>query len=1017
MPIPTGLTSGILNRVCILKISLKYKILIPTIMIIIAGMGTISIVSHFKAKNALTETIVNAIDNVALTTINSMSSWINDRKLDIRNWSNQGLYKKALLTSFLGLTARDFANDQFKRIKQDYGYYQELGLADTTGEIIAASGQNVVGNYNISDRTYFKKALEGKTYVSKHVLKNRVNGTLVFMISSPIKDKGRVLGVIFSVFEVNTFARMFTDPIRIGKTGYAYIFMDDGLIAANPDKSDLFGHNINKFDFGRQMLNTKEGFIEYELDSQPMFASYKKCGKMNWTLVVCAAKKEIFAPVKNLGRINFFVAIAVVLVVSFVIFLIAESLSRPIRKVVSGLKKMGKGHLGFRLDIHNKDEIGEIGQALNKMAENLQHSNRKIKTQTILLENARDDLELRVEKRTFELKKAEEKYRSIFENAVEGIFQIALDGHIINANPALAKILRYDSAEELISNKIQILIPIPQKEKDALKRVLKRKQDIIGYETQLYRKDKTQFWCSISARTICDKLGNKKYYEGFIVDISERRERKIAQAANHAKSEFLANMSHEIRTPLNAILGFSELLSRDFDDPKLISYTEAIQIAGKSLLTLINDILDLSKIEAGMMNILYEPVNLAIIFQEIEQIFREKISKKKLEFILEMDDRLPRYLDLDESRIRQILLNLVGNAAKFTEKGSIKLTATQKPTSNPNTIDLTLMVEDTGPGIAKEDITGIFDSFTQVSGHLKKNHGGTGLGLAICKRLTHAMNGQIIVTSTPDLGSFFEVCLKDVKISSDHNPKIKPKPNAFEYSHYSFKKSKILVVDDVRFNRYLLKELLLKVNQDVLEAKNGKEAISMARQYAPDLIIMDVRMPVMDGNEATVKLKADPNTKKIPILALTGDIISTARKKTLKKGYDGYLTKPVKIDKLLNELSKYIQHTILETKEKKLFSFMELFKKEEIQKPKVMINTLQTEFLPYCTSFENAMVITQVKGFGEKLLELAKEHNAQPLIAFSRDLIGNAAVFDIIRIKKNMEKLPVLLDEIIQRLK
>ncbi len=1029
MPIPTGLTNGFLNKDslnragCILKISLKYKFLIPTVMIVIAGMGIISVVSHFKAKNALTMTIANEIDNVALTTVNSISSWINDRKLDINNWSNQGLYKKALLTSFLGLTARDFANEQLKRIKQDYGYYQSIGLADVAGDIIAASEEDVIGTVNISDRTYFQKALEGKTYISEHVLTSRVNGTLIFMISSPIKDKNRVLGVLFSVFEVNTFARVFIDPIRIGQNGYAYIFMDNGLITAPPDRSYLFGHNINEFDFGKKMLNTKEGLIEYELNSQPMLASFKKFGKTNWTLVVCAAKEEIFAPVKNLGHINFLATLASVLVVTFVIFLIAESLSKPIRKVVSGLQKMGEGHLDFRLDINNEDEVGEIGQALNKMAKNMQHSNLKIETQTLLLENARRDLEQRVEKRTSELKKAEEKYRSIFENAVEGIFQIALDGRIINANPALVKILGYDSVEEMISNKIHTLIHIPQKKRDQLIQILNRNDDIIGHETQLYGKDKKHFWCSISARKIYDEQGNEKYYEGFLVDISQRREieeaqreKKVAEKANLAKSEFLANMSHEIRTPLNAILGFSELLSRDFNNPKHSSYTEAIKIAGKSLLTLINDILDLSKIEAGMMDILYEPVNLATLFQEIEQIFREKTTEKNLGFILTLDERLPSNLDLDESRIRQILLNLVGNAVKFTEKGYIKLTATQMVTSNPDKIDLTIKVEDTGPGIAKEDIILIFDSFTQVSGHLKKNHGGTGLGLAISKRLTHAMNGQISAASTLDLGSSFEVCLKDVKISGEDDPRKIIKPRAFDLSHYSFKKCKILVVDDIEFNRYLLKELLVKTNQDVLEAKNGKEAISKARQEAPDIIIMDIRMPVMDGNEATVRLKADPKTNKIPILALTGDVISTARIKILEKGYDGYLIKPVKINELLIELSKYIPYTLLETKENKRIDFMEVFEKEKIRKSEVMIHSLKTKFLPHSKSFENSMVITQVKEFGEKLLELAKEHNAQPLIILAKDLIGNADVFDIVRIKKNMKELPLLIDKIIQGL-
>jgi len=1007
-----------------LKISLKYKFLIPTLIIVIAGMVTISAISHFKAKAALSKMIVNEIENIALTTANSMDLWINNRKIDLDNWSKQGVYKTALMSSFLGLTARDFANEQLKKIKQDYKYYYSIALSDAAGNVIAASDKSIINNLNVSGRDYFKKALEGRTYVSEHLIKSLVTNKNVFIISSPIKDNNRILGVLFALFEVNTFAGKFIHKIRIGKNGYAYIFMDNGLISTQPEKTDLFGHNINEFDFGRKMLATSEaGFTEYELKGQSFLASHKKIKSIDCTLVVCAVKNEIFAPVKDLWRINFFVTITIVIGVTLVLFLITGSVSRPLKEIVSGLQKMGEGHLDFRLSGYGNDEVGEIDQALNKMAENLEQSNLKIKQQTALLENARDDLELRVQERTLELKKTEKKYRNIFENAVEGIFQIGLDGSIINANPSLARILGYGSEKELLSNKVQLLLPIPQKEMEELVQLMEKEEEIIGYETRLYGKDKNQFWCSISARKIRNRLGDINYYEGFIVDISERKEmedatikRKTAEASNLAKSEFLANMSHEIRTPLNAILGFSDLLSRDAADPKQKSYTDAINIAGKSLLTLINDILDLSKIEAGMMDIFYEPVSLSILFQEIEHVFREKITGKKLKFILDLDNSLPLYLSLDESRVRQILLNLVGNAVKFTEKGHIKLMATMKPASKADTIDLNLVVEDSGPGIASDNIDRIFDCFTQVDPHLKKDYGGTGLGLSICKRLTQAMNGEIFVTSTPGLGSSFKVCLKDVKVSLESDLEGKQKPNSTSYDSFIFEKGKVLVVDDVEFNRYLMKELLLKLNQDVLEAKDGKEAVSMVKEHAPDLIIMDIRMPGMDGNEATVKLKADPETKNIPIIALTGDILSTTREEIMGKGYDGYLTKPAKIDELLTELSKYLAHTILESKEKKPASFLNVFVKKNILNPELLMHGLDRDILPQCKLFENSIMMTQLQQFAEQLLDLALEHKALPLIQFGKDLINNIAVFDIVRINENIAELPGLIKAIGERL-
>lgn len=990
-------------------------------IIVIAGTALMSAISHVKAKAALTQQIVNEIDHITMKTAASMSSWIEDRKLDIDNWSKQGIYKTALLTSFLGLTARDFADEQLKRIKQDYGYYADIVLADAAGNIIAASDKELIGKLNVSDRPYFKTALEGRTHVSKHIFESRVTHKTVFTIASPVMDNDQVLGVLFAVFDVYVFTKEFIHDIRVGQSGYAYIVFDNGLITTHPERNGLFGRNINEFNFGHRIKASQEGFLEYELENNSMLAFYKKFGEMEWTLVVCAVREEVFAPIKNLANMNMMVAFIVVLMLFFVIFLITQSLSRPLKEVVAGLEKMGEGHLEYRINISSTDEVGEIGLALNNMAQNLQTSNQMIKQQTILLENARDDLEIRVQERTFELKKAEEKYRSIFENAVEGIFQIDQKGYVLSANPALASIFGYPSVKDLILNKIEELTSIPSDQKGMFLKMQEEGKEIIAHEIKLYRKDKTEFWASVFAKKIYDENNRVKYYEGFILDISEKkaiedekRKARAAEEANIAKSEFLANMSHEIRTPLNVILGFSDLMSREVSDPKYKTYTDAIQMAGKGLLKLINDILDLSKIEAGMMDILYAPVSLTTLFEEIRQIFMEKTTSKKIDFIIEMDEHLPLVLELDETRIRQILLNLVGNAVKFTDSGHIRLKALKTSGIKENgVVDIAIKVEDTGPGIAKEDMTRIFDPFTQVGDQLVKKHGGTGLGLSICNRLTKAMNGQVKVMSTPGQGSCFEVSLRNVKIPPGDGHQIPAASEAETYSRYQFEKRKVLIVDDIRFNRFLLKELLEKFNQDVLEAQSGLEALSMARHHKPDMIVMDIRMPGMDGNETTLRLKADPETKQIPVIALTGDIVSTAREKIMEKGYDGYLTKPVKIDALLFELARFLPHTLKDLQDQQHRSDTKEVFDVMIHHPEELILKLRTHILPRCKSFANSMVIAQIKDFGEELLLLSMEHRAQSLADKSRELIGNADAFDIIRINKNIEELPVLIEEMI----
>ncbi len=252
---------------------------------------------------------------------------------------------------------------------------------------------------------------------------------------------------------------------------------------------------------------------------------------------------------------------------------------------------------------------------------------------------------------------------------------------------------------------------------------------------------------------------------------SEIEVRKQAQLdterANQAKSEFLANISHEIRTPLNAVTGFSALLSSVVSDPVQQNYLAAIQASGKTLLVLINDILDLSKIEAGMMSIHPGPVDPRHLFGEIMQIFSISANGKPLLFCIDIDEGLPPVLMLDEVRLRQVLLNLVGNAVKFTEEGHIKLSATQlKWNQQQDRIDFSICVEDTGIGIHEEDRARIFDSFQQIEGHSRNKYGGTGLGLAISKRLVEMMNGEISVTGSAEIGSTFRIILKDVALAT-----------------------------------------------------------------------------------------------------------------------------------------------------------------------------------------------------------------------------------------------------------
>ncbi len=398
------------------------------------------------------------------------------------------------------------------------------------------------------------------------------------------------------------------------------------------------------------------------------------------------------------------------------------------------------------------------------------------------------------------------------------------------------------------------------------------------------------------------------FREHFEKEIIEAR--RIAEEANRAKSEFLANMSHEIRTPMNAILGFSEILLNTISDEKNRNYLNTVLSSGRTLLSLINDILDLSKIEAGHMEIASEPVQLSVVFNEIQHIFHGRIEEKNLKFNVEIPENLPEVVVMDDVRLRQILFNLVGNAIKFTPKGSITLSAINQSTSkDASHIDLDIRVSDTGIGIDPAFHQKIFTSFYQIESDNTRKYGGTGLGLSITQKLAHIMGGSINVESEVGKGSCFVVKFKNIETAIQ-------KPEALESFNWTdkdviFEKATVLIVDDVDFNRELVKSFLADFNLVMLEAHNGKAGVELARMHKPDLVMMDLRMPEMNGYEATEILSNLPETSHIPVVAFTASSMKHDES-LIKKLFKDYLRKPIGRNELINCLTRFLPHKTIQ---------------------------------------------------------------------------------------------------------
>ncbi len=530
------------------------------------------------------------------------------------------------------------------------------------------------------------------------------------------------------------------------------------------------------------------------------------------------------------------------------------------------------------------------------------------------------------------LQAAEQRYRSIFENAMEGIFQSTPQGGVIQANPALVSLLGYESLEEMVETVRDIGRQnyVNPADRQWLVRQLEENGEVQGFETRMYRRDGSVIWVSLSARAIRNASGNMAYFEGSLLDITERKQNEAlkerqreelearveartaqlraakeeAEAANQAKSEFLANMSHELRTPLNAILGFSQLLCRARAlDPEQRESLEIIWRSGEHLLGLINQVLEFSKIEAGKAELNFQDLDLVRMLTDLEEMFGLRAADKGLALRLETDPELCRYVRTDGLRLRQVLINLLGNAVKFTQAGEVVLHARSEQ-GDAGALTLHFAITDSGPGIGPEERDALFEAFTQTRAGRTVSE-GTGLGLAISQKFVMMMGGQIAVHSQLGEGSCFSFSVQAEKSQARAlaQPEKLPPILSLEPGQPRYR---LLVVDDKPDNRYLLIKMLSPLGLAFEEAANGQEAVHLYKSWNPHLIWMDLRMPVMDGYEATRQIRALCPENGPVIIAVSAYAFAREHQAAREAGVDEILIKPFDANTLFRLLRRHL---------------------------------------------------------------------------------------------------------------
>ena len=509
-----------------------------------------------------------------------------------------------------------------------------------------------------------------------------------------------------------------------------------------------------------------------------------------------------------------------------------------------------------------------------------------------------------------QLRQSEARYYQIFDsNQAIKLLIDPKDGQIVEVNQAAVEFYGYPKECFLEMNICQINpLPWPTIQKRLIEATQKKSASFL-FPHRLSSGEIRQVEVFTGPVTV----GRKLYLYSIVHDVTDRVQAEarllaakgVAEEANRVKGEFLANVSHEIRTPLNAVLGFTELLAQSVQNPEAQQYVNSIRTSGVHLLHLINDILDLSKIEAGGLQMANEPLAPREVLEEMEQMFRLEFERKGLRFGCRVDASVPKWLHWDRGKLHQILTNLISNALKFTETGWVEVEFWAVPDLiDPDKVELGISVEDTGIGIAPDQQEKVFESFRQQEGQSARRFGGTGLGLTIVKRLTEFLAGRLSLASQPGKGSRFE--LRFPRVASLKKGEVRQRSPALAGLRSLVGKT-VLVVDDSPINLELLRSALARQGMKVLEATDGLEALEVAFAEPPAVVLMDLFMPKMDGFEARTRLLKDPRTQAIPVLAVTAAQTSDVAGQVRELGFQGVFYKPLVIHDLLHKMAELLE--------------------------------------------------------------------------------------------------------------
>ncbi|MFZ1029268.1 MAG: ATP-binding protein [Limnoraphis robusta] len=943
------------------QVSLRTLLTVPFVLQMLAIVGLTGYLSWLNGEKAVNKLVNQLQDEVSDRIEQKLYSFLETPKLvteinekavlsgelDLQNTSElqRRILQQIQIFDTVNFIQFGTAQGNYMGIARHQDKFLSIDIKDkTTKGLIytyAIDEQGKLGKrlksstipYNPVVRPWYQAALKAGKPTWTEIYNGFDNTGLSLTFVHPIKNnQNQIIGVTgadVSFQEFNEFLRQ----QKIGKYGKIFIIDRQGFLIASSTLEDVFTLQDNKAvqmkaaNSGDSLITATvehlvKNFNDFNKIKSPHQLKFIHKGKeeflqvvpftdefgLNWLIVVVVPEADFMEQIQANTRTTILLCLGALGIAITLGMITSRQLTQPIIQLSKVAQGLSGGNWNQTLENNPVKEFNILATAFNQMSQQLQKSYHK-------LEQYSHNLEQKVTENTHQLKQSEQKFSKAFRNTPNPIIINRLsDRSYFDVNESFCQLTGYSHEEILGKNSLNLNLWVSQEDYDKFYQTLAEQGELRNYELDFRTKSGEIRTALLSADFI--EINGEQYLLSTSNDITDRKQveaqlqaqnieletaRKNADAANRAKSTFLANMSHELRTPLNAILGFSQLMAKNPIFATASKELEIINRSGEHLLSLINDLLDLSKIEAGKIALDEKSFDLYFLLETLEEMLKIRAEAKQIKLFFERYD-IPQYIKADEKKLRQVLINLIGNAIKFTDKGSVTLRVRSQNFQQPNT--LIFEVEDTGAGIAPEEIDQLFDAFVQTSAG-RQSQQGTGLGLSISRKFIQLMGGDISVSSQLGKGSLFQfnIQLKTVKADEVVIPKPKNKVIALAADQPQYR---ILVVDEIPENRLLVRQLLQPLGFNVFEAENGLEAITQWEQYSPHLIWMDIRMPVMDGYQATQHIKAKPAGKNTIIIALTASALSQDEQAIFAAGCDDILHKPFQPLELLEKIATHL---------------------------------------------------------------------------------------------------------------